>query len=109
AVRRGTGRGRRYFELDAIPQPLIDRWSSRRHQVQAAIQSRLADQQHALEAVIAQGGPDATDADHELALLQKTGLLSPKQERMTAIQTRNAKKPHTVADLDQEWRRTALG
>jgi len=108
AITRGTGRGQRYFELDAIPQPLIDRWSSRRHQVQAAIQTRLTDQQHALEAVIAQGGPDATDADRELQLLQKTGLLSPKQERMTAIQTRTAKTPQTVTDLDQAWRRTAL-
>ena len=42
AVRRGVGRGGRYFELDGVPQRLLDRWSSRRHQVQAAIRDRLA-------------------------------------------------------------------
>jgi conjugative relaxase-like TrwC/TraI family protein len=108
SVTRGTGRGQRYFELDAIPQPLIDRWSSRHHQVQAAIRSRLTDQERALEAIIAEGGAEAIDADSQLKLLQKTGLLSPKQERMTAIQTRNAKTPLTVADLDDMWRRDAL-
>ena len=36
-VRRGTGRGGRYFELDGVPQRLIDQWSSRHHQVKAAI------------------------------------------------------------------------
>ena len=55
AVRRGTGRGGRYFELDGIPLPLLDRWSSRHHQVHAAIRERLADQERALEATIAAG------------------------------------------------------
>ncbi len=56
-VQRGTGRGGRYFELDGVPQPLLDRWSSRHHQVTPAIRERLADQERALEATIAHGGP----------------------------------------------------
>jgi conjugative relaxase-like TrwC/TraI family protein len=31
AVRRGTGRGGRYFEIAGVPQELLDRWSSRHH------------------------------------------------------------------------------
>ncbi|MDQ6776773.1 MAG: relaxase domain-containing protein [Actinomycetota bacterium] len=40
-IERGTGRGGRYFELTGIPEPLIDRWSSRHHQVREAIEARL--------------------------------------------------------------------
>jgi conjugative relaxase-like TrwC/TraI family protein len=109
AVRRGTGRGRRYFELDAIPQPLLDRWSSRHHQVQAAIRDRLTHQHRTLEAIINEGGPGAGDAARQLKLLQQTGQLSPKQDRLTVTATRSAKTPVTVADLDGAWRRTALG
>ncbi|MGO9887674.1 MAG: relaxase domain-containing protein [Solirubrobacteraceae bacterium] len=49
-VRRGVGRGGRYFELEGVPQALLDRWSSRRHQVRAAIRERLAGQRDALVA-----------------------------------------------------------
>jgi len=109
AVRRGTGRGGRYFELDAIPRPLLDRWSSRHHQVHAAIRERLVDQERRLEATIAEGGPAAADAAAQMVLLRQTGRLSPAQERLMGTVTRSAKAPVTVADLDAEWRRTASG
>ena len=38
-VQRGTGRGGRYFEIDGVPQGLLDRWSSRHHQVRSAIRA----------------------------------------------------------------------
>jgi conjugative relaxase-like TrwC/TraI family protein len=107
SVQRGTGRGGRYFELDAIPQGLLDRWSSRHHQVQAAIKNRLTDQETTLIETIAQGGPPAAEAAIQLEQLHATGL-SPKQERMMGTITRNAKIPVTVKDLDTDWRRTAL-
>ena len=109
AVRRGVGRGGRYFELDGVPQGLLDRWSSRRHQVQAAIRQRLADQQEALQEIIAEGGSAATEAEEQLELLHRFDQLSPKEERWMAAATRSSKAPVTVEDLDNEWRRTALG
>jgi hypothetical protein len=107
-VLRGVGRGGRYFELDGVPKGLLDRWSSRRHQVQEAIRDRLAGQRAALEAIIADGGPAASEAEEQLELLERNGQLSPPQERLMATATRSAKAPVTVADLDTEWRRTAL-
>jgi len=107
-IQRGTGRGGRYFELDAIPQSLLDRWSSRHHQVHAAIRRRLADQERQLETVIAAGGPAAAGAATHLDLLRQTGQLSPAQERSMGTVTRSAKAPVTVTDLDTQWRRTAL-
>ncbi|MGH2871624.1 MAG: MobF family relaxase, partial [Solirubrobacteraceae bacterium] len=107
-VVRGTGRGGRYFELDAIPQGLLDRWSSRHHQVQAAIRDRLTDQERALETRITKGGPGAEQAMVELEQLRETGQLSPKQDRLMGAVTRTAKVPVTVEDLDGDWRRTAL-
>ena len=108
-VRRGVGRGGRYFELDRVPQGLSDRWSSRRHQVQGAIRDRLADQHDALQEIIAQGGPAATEAEEQLELLRRFDQLSPKEERWMGTVTRSAKARMTVEDLDQAWRRTALG
>jgi conjugative relaxase-like TrwC/TraI family protein len=107
-VRRGTGRGGRYFELEAIPQPLLDRWSSRHHQVQAAIQGRLDQQRRELQATIDHGGLAAIDAARQLEALEESGQLSPKQERMMATSTRSPKQPTTNDDLDAAWRRTAL-
>ncbi len=107
-IRRGTGRGGRYFELEGVPEPLIDRWSSRHHQVQAAIRDRLADQEHDLQATIDAGGLAAIDAARQLEVLRESGRLSPKQERMMATATRVAKAPVTTADLDAVWQRTAL-
>jgi conjugative relaxase-like TrwC/TraI family protein len=106
AVQRATGRGQRYFELAGVPQPLIDRWSSRHHEVQAAIRDRLADQAHELHATITTGGPAAVDAARQLEALMESGQLSPKQERMMATASRGAKVPVTIADLDSAWQTT---
>jgi conjugative relaxase-like TrwC/TraI family protein len=105
---RGTGRGGRYFEIANIPQGLLDRWSSRRHQVQAAIQERLDMQQQALETRIAQGGPDAEAASRELELLREHGQLSPREERWAALVARNTKSPLSIKDLDEHWQQEAI-
>jgi conjugative relaxase-like TrwC/TraI family protein len=109
AVERGTGRGERYFELGGVPQPLLDRWSSRHHQVQAAIRDRLTATERDLRAVIAQGGPAADDAHERLELLLANGQLAPAEERLMGTITRAGKVAVTAADLDAEWRRTARG
>jgi conjugative relaxase-like TrwC/TraI family protein len=108
-IRRGTGRSGRYFELDGVPQGLLDRWSNRRQQVQAAIRERLTDQQQTLERMIARGGPDASEAAEQLEVLHRYEQISPKEERMMAIATRTAKAPVTVEDLDRAWQRTGIG
>ena len=107
AVTRHTGRGGRYFELNGVPQRLIDRWSSRHHQVQTAIRQRLTDQHHDLQTAIAHGGPAALDAARQLEALEQTMQLSPAQERMMGTITRSAKAPVTVHDLDRDWHHTA--
>ena len=107
AVERGTGRGERYFELAGVPQPLLDRWSSRHHQVQAAIRDRLSATERDLRAVIAEGGPAAADAHERLELLLANGQLAPAEERLMGTITRAGKVAVTAADLDAEWRRTA--
>jgi conjugative relaxase-like TrwC/TraI family protein len=107
-IRRGTGRGGRYFELKGVPQALLDRWSSRHHEVQAAIRLRLSDQERSLSSVIAGGAPGASEAAEQLAVLRRSGL-SPAQERMIGTITRNGKAPVTVSDLDREWRHAAEG
>ncbi|MGH2876908.1 MAG: MobF family relaxase, partial [Solirubrobacteraceae bacterium] len=106
-VQRGTGRGGRYFEIAGVPAGLIDRWSSRHHQVQQAIRQRLAQQRDSLERMVAAGGPDARDAAGRLELLDRYGQLAPREERSMSTSTRSAKAPVTVADLDREWQRTA--
>ena len=106
---RGTGRGERYFELAGVPQPLLDRWSSRHHQVQAAIRDRLSATERDLRAVIAEGGPAAADAHERLELLLANGQLAPGEERLMGTITRAGKVAVTAADLDAEWRRTARG
>ena len=107
-INRGTGRGGRYFEIDGIPQSLLDRWSSRRHQVQEAIRGRLEHQEQILEARIAAGGPGADTAFEELELLRRYGQLAPKEERWAALIARSTKTPLRVEDLDNQWRRDAL-
>jgi conjugative relaxase-like TrwC/TraI family protein len=109
SVQRGTGRGERYFELAGVPQPLLDRWSSRHHQVQAAIRDRLSATERDLRAVIAEGGPAAADAHERLELLLATGQLAPAEERLMGTITRAGKVAVTAADLDAEWQRTAGG
>jgi conjugative relaxase-like TrwC/TraI family protein len=108
-IERGTGRGERYFELGGVPQPLVDRWSSRHHQVQAAIRDRLSATERDLRSVIADGGPGASDARERLALLLANGQLAPAEERLMGTITRAGKVAVTAADLDAEWRRTASG
>jgi conjugative relaxase-like TrwC/TraI family protein len=107
SVQRGTGRGERYFELTGVPQPLLDRWSSRHHQVQAAIRDRLTATERDLRAVIVEGGPVAADARERLELLLANGQLAPAEERLMGTITRAGKVAVTAADLDTEWRRTA--
>jgi conjugative relaxase-like TrwC/TraI family protein len=109
SVQRDTGRGERYFELAGIPQALLDRWSSRHHQVQAAIRARLTAAERDLRAVIAEGGPAAADAHERLELLLANGQLAPAEERLMGTITRAGKVAVTAADLDAEWRRTARG
>jgi conjugative relaxase-like TrwC/TraI family protein len=108
-VQRGTGRGGRYFEIAGIPQELLDRWSSRHHQVQAAIQQRLDTQREMLAQAIVAGGPEGVEAAARLELLDATGLLSPREERLMVTATRSSKTPVTVTDLDTAWRRDANG
>ncbi len=108
-IERGTGRGERYFELSGVPQPLLDRWSSRHHQVQAAIRDRLSATERDLRAVIAEGGPAAEDAHERLELLVANGQLAPAEERLMGTITRAGKVAVSAADLDAEWRRTARG
>jgi conjugative relaxase-like TrwC/TraI family protein len=107
-IQRGTGRGGRYFELAGIPAGLLDRWSSRHHQVQAAIEARLADKQAALKATVAGGGPDAREAAAALERLQRSGRLMPAEERYMASSTRAPKHQlATHGDLDRHWNQTA--
>ncbi len=107
-ITRGTGRGGRYFEIDSIPQSLLDRWSSRHHQVRAAIRARLTAQERALQTLISEGGPEAEEAMVELERLHATGQLPPKQDRLMGTLTRSAKVPATTQDLDSEWQREAI-
>ena len=109
SVQRGTGRGDRYFELAGVPQVLLDRWSSRHHQVRAAIRDRLSATERDLRAVIAEGGPAAAEAHERLELLLANGQLAPAEERLMGTITRAGKVAVTAADLDAEWRRTARG
>ncbi|WP_249019618.1 MobF family relaxase [Conexibacter sp. S30A1] len=105
---RGTGRGGRYFEIASIPQSLLDRWSSRHHQVKAAIRERLTDRERALQTLITHGGPEAEEAIIELERLHATGQLPPKQDRLMGTLTRSVKVPATTQDLDSEWQREAI-
>jgi conjugative relaxase-like TrwC/TraI family protein len=106
AVERGTGRGGRYFEIEGVPAQLIDRWSSRHHQVRAVIDQRLHDRQTALEATIAAGGPDARGAAARLEELQRSRQLSPKEDRAVGALTRDQKRLVTRGDLDRHWNQT---
>ncbi len=106
-IERGTGRGQRYFEIAGIPPELVDRWSSRHRQVRAAIEERLADQESALQELMAHGGPDAVDAEHRLGLLREFEQLGPAEERLMSAMTRTAKSPVTHRDLDERWRGVA--
>ncbi|MBV9465593.1 MAG: relaxase domain-containing protein [Solirubrobacterales bacterium] len=107
-IRRGTGRAGRYFELHGVPEGLVDRWSSRHHQVRRAISARVAVRQQALVAVIAGGGPESELASRELAELQRSAQLSPKLDRSLTATSRAGKgRVRSSHDLDRHWRKTA--
>jgi conjugative relaxase-like TrwC/TraI family protein len=107
-IKRGTGRAGRYFEVLGVPQALVDRWSSRHHQVRKAIQARIQDRRDALEGVIASRGADAAGARRELAELETAVQLAPKLDRYLTTTTRSRKEVvRTREDLDAHWRRTA--
>lgn len=105
-IRRGTGRGSRYFEMDGIPQALLDRWSSRHHQVQGAIRGRLESKRAELQSIIDTGGPAAEEARERLRELESNGL-GAAEDRFLAQATRTAKQPITSTDLDAAWIRAA--
>jgi conjugative relaxase-like TrwC/TraI family protein len=107
-TRRGTGRAGRYFEVLGVPEGLLDRWSSRHHQVHRAIQERVADRRLVLETVIAASGSDSVEARRKLAELESAVQLAPKVDRFLTTATRAAKSGvRTRADLDACWRATA--
>jgi conjugative relaxase-like TrwC/TraI family protein len=106
-LERGTGRGGRYFEIDGVPQALLDRWSSRHHQVRAVIDERLERKRERLQKVIASGGRDARDAQHRLEQLTASGQLSPREDRAAGTFTRDQKRLITRGDLDRHWAATA--
>jgi conjugative relaxase-like TrwC/TraI family protein len=108
-IETGTGRGNRYFEIAGVPDGLRERWSSRHHQVQHAIELRIAEKRAALEAVIAAGGPEGADAAVRLDGLERSGRLMPAEERRFAISSRAAKGSiETAGDLDRAWWETAV-
>ncbi len=105
---RGTGRAGRYFELEGVPQALIDRWSSRHRQVRDAIESRVRDQEQHLAQQVTMGGVVGERAAATLARLRETGQLTPAQDRQATVMTRSAKQPvASHADLDAAWAATA--
>jgi hypothetical protein len=106
AIDRGAGRGGRYFEVSGVPTGLTDHWSSRRHQVQAAITSRLQQRHAELVKLVGRGGPERDDAAARLELLLTYGQLAPREERSIATLTRSAKTPATHRDLDAHWQQT---
>jgi conjugative relaxase-like TrwC/TraI family protein len=89
-IRRGTGRGGRYFEINGIPQELLDRWSGRGRQIEEAIQQRLQER----DRVNSDGG-------------SRWDVISPAQDRRLRVMTRAGKQPVTTRDLDRDWRDTA--
>ncbi len=103
-IQRGTGRGSRYFEIAGVPQELLDRWSSRSHQIQEAIDANLQHKRERLQERIDKGGPEAQLAEAQLAKLQHANRLSAAEDRMLRVKTRSAKNPAvTHEDLDRSW------
>lgn len=108
AIQRGTGRGGRYFEIEGIPAELVDRWSSRHHQVKEAIDARVEEKRAALGELISAGGPGAREAAARLERLQVGARLSAAEDRLLTTATRSPKTALvTHADLDRHWAQTA--
>jgi conjugative relaxase-like TrwC/TraI family protein len=111
-VERGTGRGRRYFEIQGVPRELLDRWSSRHEQVREAIDARLHEKRTKLEAVLTEGGKEARVAAARLNALARSNRLASAEDRYLTATTRQGKKRLvTHRDLDRHWSETgrALG
>lgn len=89
-IRRRTGRGGRYFEIDGIPQELIDRWSGRGRQIETAIQQKL------------QARASASERGRS-----RWDVIRPAEDRRLRVMTRGAKQPVTTRDLDRDWRNAA--
>ena len=89
------------------PPRLVDRWSSRHHQVQEAIQNRVIVKQVELARAIRAGGPDSERAGDALRRLQASGQLPAGEDRYLAYTTRTAKQLRTRGELDEHWTRTA--
>jgi conjugative relaxase-like TrwC/TraI family protein len=106
-IERGTGRGGRYFEIEGVPQKLLDRWSSRHHQVREGIARRLEARQAALEAIAGGAGPRAIRARAQLGDLRRHGRLAPAEDRRIAWSTRSAKDFATHQHLDRHWQNDA--
>ncbi len=79
-IRAGTGRDGRYFEIDGVPQPLIDAYSARSREVAAAAERFRAEHGRAPE----------------------RGEL-----RKLKLENRRAKQPVTRIELQRHWRNIA--
>ncbi len=102
-IRRGTGRDGRYFELEGVPQALIDQWSGRHHQVQEAIKRRLEERRTELQAAVDAGGLRALSARERATIRGGVARLSAAEDRFAAWSTRASKSITTNSDLDGQW------
>jgi conjugative relaxase-like TrwC/TraI family protein len=113
-IQTGTGRGGRYFELQGVPQGLLEAWSGRHRQVRDQIDRRLTERLTELRARVDAGGAGADAAAQRLTALERSGQLLPAEQRQVAMSTRTAKgsggeggRLETAGDLDRAWWETA--
>ena len=106
AIKRGTGRDGRYFEIDGVDPAVNEAFSARHAQIRQRIDDALARRVRALEASIGAGGEDGARAQRELDSLEFHGRLSPGQERAEAVGSRSAKGLVARGDLDEAWWQT---
>jgi hypothetical protein len=113
-IQTGTGRGGRYFELQGVPETLLEAWSGRHRQVREQIDRRLTERLTELRARVDAGGAGADAAAQRLTALERSGQLLPAEQRQVAMSTRTAKgsdgegvRLETAGDLDRAWWATA--
>jgi conjugative relaxase-like TrwC/TraI family protein len=112
-IQTGTGRGGRYFELQGVPETLLEAWSGRHRQVREQIDRRLTERLTELRARVDAGGAGADAAAQRLTALERSGQLLPAEQRQVAMSTRTAKGSgeggllETAGDLDRAWWETA--
>jgi conjugative relaxase-like TrwC/TraI family protein len=113
-IQTGTGRGGRYFELQGVPEALLEVWSGRHRQVRDQIDRRLTERLTELRARVDAGGAGADAAAQRLTALERSGQLLPAEQRQVAMSTRAAKGSggegvvlETAGDLDRVWWETA--